>query len=261
MKKVLVSHETPFCLLEKSFEFCDYQYALAHLLESYEIYRNHFLRCKENGIDIYLDNSLHELGYAMNDEILLKWIDKLHPSNFFIPDVWQDASQSIINARKWSQIELPEEVTKVAVVQAKNFLEATICYQTYKDLGYKKIAFSYGAEYYTNHSYHPNKNIAKALGRVEVIGRMYDMGLITNTDKIHLLGTACPFEFSLYKNMDFIESLDTSNPVMATLDGIKYQDGFHPKPKANMNTHFNILIDSIDLDLLKHNVEKFRSFC
>ena len=46
MKTIKISHEVPLCLLEESLKFCDYQYALPHLLESNETYRLHFLRCK-----------------------------------------------------------------------------------------------------------------------------------------------------------------------------------------------------------------------
>ncbi len=33
MKKVKISHEVPFCLLEKSREFNDYDYCLPHLMD------------------------------------------------------------------------------------------------------------------------------------------------------------------------------------------------------------------------------------
>jgi hypothetical protein len=143
-----ISHEVPLCLLENSKRFNDYQYALVHLLEEDEDYRNHFIQCQKENIPIYLDNSLHELGEAIEGDILFKWINILKPECIFIPDVWQDTNASVVNARKWAQIQLPEGVTKVAVVQAENLTGASICYQTYKDLGYKKIAFSYGADYY-----------------------------------------------------------------------------------------------------------------
>ena len=38
MKKIKISHEVPFCLLEDSLSFNDMQYALPHLLESNEEY-------------------------------------------------------------------------------------------------------------------------------------------------------------------------------------------------------------------------------
>jgi hypothetical protein len=255
-----ISHETPICLLEESKNFCDYQYALVHLLEKDENYRNHFLNCKQQGIEIYLDNSLHELGYAMDNATLLKWVNILEPSNFFIPDVWQNYNASIVNAKEWSKIQLPKGVTKVAVIQAEEKSKVGLCYQTYRDLGYEKIAFSYGADYYNTMSSYPNKNIGKALGRVELISRLYDCDIILNSHKVHLLGTACPFEFSLYKDMSFIESIDTSNPIMATIDGIRYNTlGMHSKPKSNMNDNVYMDLKDIDKELLYHNIESFKN--
>ena len=252
-----LSHEVPLFLLEDSQKFNDYDYALVHLLDKDEDYANYFLKAKQQGRYIVLDNSLHELGEAYNDSGLLYWVDKLKPNEFIIPDVWQDCNKSIVNARKWAQIKLPEEVTKVAVVQAKGVREAITCYQTYKDLGYKKIAFSYGAEYYLNHSNHPNKNLVKSLGRIEVISRMHDMGLIVDNDRLHLLGCQVPQEFSWYKDMKFIETIDTSNPIMATLDGIQYgRNGLTKKPKADMNHNF--YTTEIDYNLLDWNLRMFR---
>jgi hypothetical protein len=252
-----VSHEVPLCLLEDSLDFNDYDYALVHLLDKDEDYANFFLQAKQQGRYIILDNSLHELGTAYHDSGLIHWVEKLLPNEFIVPDVWQDTTQSIVNARKWAQIELSKEVTKVAVVQAESLTGAMLCYQTYKDLGYKKIAFSYGADYYLDHSSHPNKNIAKSLGRIQVISKMYEIGAILKTDRVHLLGCQVPQEFSWYKDMPFIETIDTSNPVMATLDSIKYgENGLTEKPKANMNDHF--YTTDIDYDLLDWNLKMFK---
>jgi len=252
-----ISHEVPLCLLEDSLDFNDYDYALVHLLDKDEDYANFFLQAKQQGRYIILDNSLHELGTAYHDSGLIHWVEKLLPNEFIVPDVWQDTTQSIVNARKWAQIELPKEVTKVAVVQAESLTGAMLCYQTYKDLGYKKIAFSYGADYYLEHSSHPNKNIAKSLGRIQVISKMYEIGAILKKDRVHLLGCQVPQEFSWYKDMPFIETIDTSNPVMATLDGIQYgRNGLTEKPKANMNDYF--YTTDIDYDLLDWNLKTFK---
>ena len=256
---IKISHEVPLCLLEESLSFNDYDYALPHLLESNEEYRNFFLESKKNGREIYLDNSLHELGYAMDNKILLKWIEILEPSNFFIPDVWENKTQSIVRAREWSKFILPENVTKVAVVQAKSLGDAIQCAKIYSDLGYKKIAFSYGANYYNEVSSHPNKSIGKALGRVQTISEIQKLNILTPSHKIHLLGTASPFEFALYKDIKGIESIDTSNPVMAAIENISYNNvGTHDKPKANLNNYFDIDKEKINIDLLNHNVNIFK---
>jgi len=260
MKTIKISHEVPLCLLEESLKFCDYQYALPHLLESNETYRLHFLRCKNKGVEIYMDNSLHELGHSMDADVLLKWIDILEPSNFFIPDVWEDCTASIVNAKYWSKIQLPKNTTKVAVVQAKSINEAIRCTQTYIDLGYEKIAYSYGASYYNDIYPHINKDLGKALGRLKMISILYSNGVLLPTSRVHLLGTACPIEFSLYKGIKCIESVDTSNPIMATIDGIKYNElGTHSKPKSNMNSCLNIDYRNIYMELLEHNVKTFKN--
>jgi len=260
MKKVKFSHEVPFALLEWSKNHMSYQYALPHLLESNEQYREHFMQCKTDGIEIYLDNSLHELGYAMDDATLIKWMNILEPSTFFIPDAWEDYDTSVVNARRWSFISVPEATTKCAVIQAKSLHEAMLCVQAYRDLGYKKFAFSYGASYYNELCPALNPDFGKAIGRFIAISRIYEEGMLLRSDRVHLLGTAWPAEFSLYKDMPFIESLDTSNPVMAALDGTVYDEsGVYRKPKANMNNYQDTPLNFINIHLVEYNVMKFRS--
>ena len=95
--------------------------------------KNFFRQSKEDGRYIIMDNSLHELGEAYNTERLIYWINELKPQEFIIPDVWEERDASVVNARHWIQIKLPEGVEKVAVIQAKTLHEAATCYQTYKD--------------------------------------------------------------------------------------------------------------------------------
>ncbi len=255
-----ISHEVPKCLLGKSEGFNDYQYCLVHLLEEDEDYRNHFLNYRQKeGSYIILDNSLHELGEAYNTKDLIKWCEILKPDEFIIPDAWEDFAVTTVNARNWVNIELPEGVEKVAVVQAVTKSQASSAYNIYKDLGYKKIAFSYGAEYYTSVFPHPNLNYGRALGRLKVISDLYKSNTIDKNDRVHLLGCSVPQEFGWYKGFDFIESIDTSNPVMAAVEGIEYKKwGLDKKPTANMNEHFDINESKIDLYTLNHNLNFFR---
>jgi len=254
-----ISHETSKCLLNNSKHFNDYQYALVHLLEKDKKYREHFLNCKKEGIPIYLDNSLHELGTSIGGEILLKWINILEPENVFVPDVWEDKTQTLVNAKHWKQFKYPENTTPVAVVQAKSYGEAFECYHLLKELGYQKIAFSYGASYYNEVSHHPNKDMGKALGRIIVISMLFKAGIISKTDRVHLLGCSIPQEFGWYKDHPYIESIDTSNPIMAALEGIKYsKKGLDSKPKANMNDFFDIDGKKVDYGLVLHNTKLFR---
>ncbi len=206
-----------------------------------------------------MDNSLHELGEAYNTSRLFLWIDEIKPDEFIVPDVWEDYAASIRNAKQWSKVQLPEGVTKVAVVQAKSIYEAGLCVQAYRDLGYKKIAFSYGAEYYHEVCPHPNKDLGKAIGRFMAISTLYKNKTLTDFDRVHLLGTASPIEFGMYSNFKFIESIDTSNPVMAGIEKrVYHQLGISPKPKANMNKYQDVSEDFIETELIEYNVRKFR---
>ena len=259
MKKIKISHEVPFCLLTKSREFNDYDYCLPHLMDENEEYRVFFLNSKNVARYIIMDNSLHELGEAYDSDRLMYWVNKLEPDEFIVPDVWEDYAASVRNAKQWATVEMPANTTKVAVVQAKNIHEAMLCTQAYKDLGYKKIAYSYGASYYNDICPHPNKDLGKAIGRYMVIYELYRQNVLSMFDRVHLLGTASPIEFGMYKNMPFIESIDTSNPIMAAIGEIPYTKmGLHMKPLANMNKYQDMSKDFVNEDLVEYNVEMFR---
>ena len=76
-----ISHEVPICLLEDSLDFNDYQYCLPHLLDQDEDYKNFFYKVKQQGIYTIMDNSLHELGVAYDEDRLFYWINELNQTN------------------------------------------------------------------------------------------------------------------------------------------------------------------------------------
>jgi len=261
MNKIKVSHEVPLCLLDKSREFNNYDYLLPHLMDKNEEYKQFFIKSREMGRHIMMDNSLHELGTPYDEIRLLYWLNKIQPNEFFVPDYWEDKTPSIVSARRWIKYqEKYPNTTFIAVVQGKSIYEIIECYQIYKDLGYKKIAFSYGASYYNKLCPHPNKNLGKALGRIHVISTMFEDKTILSTDRIHLLGCSVPQEFGWYKDFPFIESIDTSNPVMAALDNVSYNGiGLYNKPKSCMNDNLYIKLENINIDVLDHNIQQFRA--
>jgi hypothetical protein len=148
---------------------------------------------------------------------------------------------------------------KVAVVQAKSVHEAVLCTIAYHDLGYKKIAYSYGASYYNDLCPHPNKDLGKAIGRFIMVSYLYSQKILTKFNRVHLLGTASPIEFGMYKNIECIESIDTSNPIMAAIDLMPYGEmGLLSKPLANMNKYQDMSIDFLNEDLVDWNLKRFR---
>jgi hypothetical protein len=259
---VKISHEVPLCLLEESKVFNNYDYCLPHLLDEYKEYKDYFLKAKEKGRYIIMDNSLHELGKSYDTSRLLYWINELKPNEFIVPDVWEDMEGSIKNAEEWKAIELPEGIEKMVVIQAKTIDEAFKCTKIYKKMGYKKLAYSYGASYYNDVCPHPNKDFGKALGRIFVITALYNQGVLTENDRIHLLGCAVPQEFSWYQKIPFIESIDTSNPIMSALEGVLYKDfGLDEKPLIDINASIlKAKKSDFNLKILEHNVKNFKKF-
>ena len=113
--------------------------------------------------------------------------------------------------------------------------------------------------WYDDLFYHPNTALRRALGRLNFINRLIEEEEIDDYDRIHLLGCYVPQEFGWYRGYKFIESIDTSNPVMAALEGTLYdKSGLLEKPKANMNDHFNVKFKDINYGDILHNTTLFR---
>ena len=253
-----VSHEVPRCLLEISREYNNYSYCLPHLLDIDEDYKNFFYEEKAKGRYVIMDNSLHELGEAYNSDRLIYWINELEPDEFIVPDVWMNCHQTAAQAKHWLQFEFPEKTKKIAVIQGKDKNDAYLCASLLSELGYNKLCVSYGATWYNDFFPHTNVDMGKALGRVRFVQGLLNLDHLKDV-KLHLLGCAIPQEFGWYDNHPRIESIDTSNPVMAALEGTWYDDhGLNSKPKANMNDHFDMMYDELDYLNVIHNLKKFR---
>lgn len=258
--KVKVSHEVPLQLLSQSEKFNDYDYCLPHLLDQFPEYEAYFREAKKKGRYIIMDNSLHELGEAYNTKRLLYWIKELKPDEFIVPDVWENAAMSVRNAKTWTSVELPEGVTKVAVVQGKSYTEFATSYQTYKWFGYEKIAFSYGASWFQETFQHPNPYVAKMMGRLKTITNLYKNKVISDHDRVHLLGCNLPQAFLYYKDFPFIESIDTSNPIIHGLEGTRYSEGgLLRKSNQKIDKDFTQEVSREQIYNILHNVEMFRT--
>jgi hypothetical protein len=61
------------------------------------------------------------------------------------------------------------------------------------------------------------------------------------------------------KILECIESIDTSNPIMAAVGEIPYTKmGLHSKPLANMNKYQDMSIEFLNEDIVEYNVSMFR---
>ena len=260
-----VSHEAPIPYMKQVRGMIDYDYCLPHLLDESEEYKQYFEESKEMGRYIIMDNSLHELGEPYDKERLAHWLYYFKPDEFIVPDYWQDKIATLVSAKEWVNKKYPDNTTPVAVVQGNNSLEARECYRILKYQGYEKIAFSYGADWYYDEGlktipdkFKENKYVAKAHGRYNFIEELYKDGTINRTDSVHLLGCNIPQEFSWYIDMPFIKTIDTSNPVIHGLAGIKYEPW-------GLNNKLSTKVDKFEgeaehWETAVHNIQTFKTF-
>ena len=257
---MIISHEVPKCLLTASPEFNDYDYCLPHLLDQDEEYKRYFEKARDEGRYVIMDNSLHELGEAYDYDRLKYWVNELKPNEFIVPDVWMDCHQTAAQAKYWKQFKYPKKTKLTAVIQGENKNQAYLCANLLAGLGYDKLCVSYGATWYNDFFPHTNVDMGKALGRVRFVQGLFKLKQLKDI-KFHLLGCSIPQEFGWYDDgfPSRIESIDTSNPIMAALDGTRYNsNGMNYKPNANMNDFFDIEYEDINYIDILYNTTKFR---
>lgn len=265
MEKIQIAHEAPVSIMEIIDRHTDYTYCLVHLLEENPEYLAHFEKILEAGRVVILDNSIFELGESFEMERYYYWIRRLKPTYYIIPDVLEDAegTRSKFNVWKEEYLEGAARVSSpIAVVQGKDYNEIATLYKDYILSGVYYIAISFDYSMYTRRFPHPNKLVSYALGRVELISRLYADSVIQDADKVHLLGASLPIEFHYYKDRSefpFIYSLDTSNPVVAGVLGEPYEPFTKTdKSSTKLFTLINAETDEFRIQDVLNNIESFR---
>lgn len=257
-----ISHELPLGLMQFAYRWNDYDYCLPHLIDQYDQYRIFFQKARLDRRFIIMDNGLFE-GVTHTTEDLLDKINLVHPNIFIVPDAWNDANTTLVNAKSWMinyKEGLPKDVNLMAVCQGKDMTELITTYQTLVDLGYTHIAFNHSSIAYQVEYEGIDHLKASMYGRMEFIRRLVATGTIRNNLYHHLLGCSLPQEFMSYNDWKFIKSVDTSNPILVGAEGQRYTDsGLTWKPKEKLEHYFEKdLMGNIE-DII-FNVNRFKSF-
>jgi hypothetical protein len=257
-----ISHELPLSLMHNAYKWNDYDYCLPHLIDHYDQYRIFFQKSRLDKRFIIMDNGLFE-GVLHTTEDLLEKINLVRPDIFIVPDAWNDANTTLVNAKSWMinyKQYIPEGVNLMAVCQGKDMGELVTTYQTLVDLGYTHIAFNHSSIAYQNEYEGMDHLKASMYGRMEFIRRLVQSGVIRKTYYHHLLGCSLPQEFMSYKDWPFIKSVDTSNPILVGAEGKRYTDsGLTWKPKEKLEHYFEKDLSGQTEDII-FNVQQFRSF-
>lgn len=259
-----IAHEAPISIFPAVQRLTDYDYALVHLFESNIFYWRHFKDAVINGREVLLDNSIFELGTAFDSEKYYKWINELNPTWYIIPDVLEDTDATLRSFDKWQNNYKVEGVKSIGVIQGKSYSDLVRCYKEIEPR-VDKVAISFDYSYYidSTEKLEPiNKYAAWKFGRQKLIAMMLNDNII-NTDKPHhLLGCSLPQEFRAYKNYKWIDSVDTSNPIVHGLNGVLYsRNGLNDKISTKLIEYMDEQVTVEQLKNIEHNIEMFRGFC
>lgn len=274
---IKIAHEAPVSLLYDIDRETDYSYFLVHLFEENAAYLKWAKDVVAQGRECILDNSIFELGTAFNTEAYVKWINEIKPTYYIIPDALEDKDKTteLFNMFTKQYRDLPG--LTIAVAQGKTYEEFCACY-TYLVEKVDKIAIPFDLSFLQNlfdekYSYYKNHPLISPLtkssmGRVILIDKMIDDNIINTDKKHHLLGCFLASEFRSYKNESkygFIDSLDTSNPVVAGLKLQRYMQlsdktwGLLHKPEEKLFTLINTDVSEDQKEVILYNVNKFKS--
>ena len=264
---IKISHESPLSMLDISRTYNDYDYALVHLFETNPDYFNFFKESLEQGRTVLLDNSIFELGTAYDSNKYVDWINKLEPTEYIIPDVLEVCDETIWQADSWMKstvYHVHTQSMRIGVVQGTTYGELVKCYTALDRMGIDKIAISFDYSHYLTVFPHPNKWVSYAMGRVITLNQLLVDGIINTKKPHHLLGCAHPREFSFYNHPEFnwIESLDTSSPIVHGIKKVGYGDRVAnwTKEKTKLADLLDCVPDAEQEKCIAENVEAFRKF-
>ena len=268
MKKIKIAHEAPKSIFRRVQKFTDYDYALVHLFEEDEEYYKMFEDAIAEGREVILDNSIFELGTAFDPEKFVYWINKLKPAWYIVPDSLENCQKTKENMKDWvlnykHRVTAPSKM--IGVVQGKNYEEILECFKFMANMGVDKIGIPFDFSYYETSVPHPNKLVSWMLGRVKLLGDLTRdiKGPNNKMSLVHLLGCALPQEGLFYSGgqYDFIDSQDTSNPVVHGLKKIKYSSiGLNSKSSEKLYTLINHDTTLGEWSAIRHNLKYFRAF-
>lgn len=268
---MLVSHETPISMLEESRKYNSYCYALVHLFETNPEYYSFFKTSLTLGREVLLDNSIFELKKAFDPAKFANYVEELRPTYYVIPDVLEDAQDTIDSWKDFVDKYKNLPGLKIGVVQGKTYQDLVKCYRFMSEnADYIAISFDY--------SWYQTIGLARsgeqtdtshlermASGRQYFIERLINDCIWDYNKPHHLLGCSLAREFGAYRNLPYkawksIRSCDTSNPVVAGIKGLRYVQGIglYEKPSTLLADLINHKVSDEELDNILYNVNEFK---
>jgi len=264
-------HEAPIYYMDLVDKVTDGTYFLVHLFPENEEYLDRAIKLGKTERHTILDNSVFELEAAFDSEGFAHWIDLTSPTEYIIPDVLEDADQTIANVLDWNENHkryVCRSSKSIGVVQGKSYEEIVRCYKEIEPL-VDKVAISFDYSFYREVRGADWDGVNKLelwkFGRRALIARLQRDGIINRSKPHHLLGASIYDEFQTYQGLNWIDSVDTSSPVMWAMEKKLYTNEIY-KPKAKLFTLIDFKPSSIEEDLditskMVQNIATFRKVC
>ena len=264
---IKTAHECPISILDSVGNLTDYDYALVHHFPDNESYFNYFKNAIHAEREVFLDNSIFELGTSFDPKEYVPWIEKLSPTLYIAPDVLEDGIQTAKNFRDWKNTygsnNLPGLV--MGAVQGKTYDEIVYCYKFMAQQA-DYIALSFDFSYYMFTGFGSTKAQRRCSGRQRLIQHLIDDGIWEWNKPHHLLGCSLVNEYKWYVNNNVynIRSCDTSNPVIAGLMGKSYNSSFGLADELHLADHEDLITKEVtddQFEVIMYNIDKFKENC
>ena len=256
---MIVSHESPISILDKSRMYNDYDYALVHLFETHPEYYKFFKNSIKMGREVLLDNSIFELGESFDPEKFAKYANELKPSYYIVPDVLEEGYATIksFNDFVTKYPDLPG--LKIGAIQGKTYDEIVDCYN-YMSENADYIAISFDFSYYIVTGRGKTKLERWCNGRQRLINDLKQDGVWNKNKPHHLLGCSLAKEFKEYVGDRSIRSADTSNPIVAGIKELRYTSdlGLNEKPSIKLADLIDHEVTDTEWENIEYNVNNFK---
>lgn len=250
-----VAHIVPTTYLEEvESKFTpDFYMALAHQAIADSSYANFFSRKKKEGKHVLLDNSAFEFGGAIDDEVLINAINLISPTEFILPDVLFDGTETL--RRTYSFVEKYEDmnIKYMAVPQGKTM-------EQWLD-SYKKLclvpsisSIGIGAIYAKHDVFNVGKSYIS--GREYILENLMSSEILDQTKEHHLLGLGSSghLEIERLKKYGLIRSTDSSAAFVHGSHGKKFKKG-EPYQKISAKIDFDQPFIEDNIEHIYHNIQ------
>lgn len=276
---MLTNSELPLCMLDQNLELNGFDFVLYHLYESSQVYRDYYLRMREDHPErlMILDNSAYEFfikGETLNMDAYVDAINDLNPDMYILPDTLMNMEKTLKDTKDFMKHYHITHSDALAVAQGNTPNELTACLLLYKDMGIKNIAIPFHNSFFKemkSNEYNEytimnryaslelTEDMRYALGRIEWVGENFD--LLKSFNHVHLLGSHCPFEKAFYNYFQsgLISTMDTGYPVKCAIEGYKLCSE-PKKPEIIIDDFLYEELSEKTKELIKENVSMFRDF-